>query len=147
MEQAAFIWEPARRTFTVSEFTGHLAGVLQEEFDDVWIVGEISGCKLSGAGHWYFTLKDEEAQLRCVCFRNTARFLRFKPQDGVQVLVRGRIDVYAPRGEYQLIAEVIEPQGHGALQLAFEQLKKASSGESVGAAGFREMREAQQSCW
>jgi exodeoxyribonuclease VII large subunit len=124
MEQAAFIWEPARRTFTVSEFTGHLAGVLQEEFDDVWIVGEISGCKLSGAGHWYFTLKDEEAQLRCVCFRNTARFLRFKPQDGVQVLVRGRIDVYAPRGEYQLIAEVIEPQGHGALQLAFEQLKK-----------------------
>ena len=131
MEQAAFSWEPARQTFTVSEFTGCLAGILQEEFGDVWIAGEISGCKLSSAGHWYFTLKDEEAQLRCVCFRNTARFLRYKPQDGVQVLVRGRIDVYAPRGEYQMIAEVIEPQGHGALQLAFEQLKKKLAGEGL----------------
>ncbi len=134
MEQATFIWEPERRTFTVSEFTGHLAGLLQEEFGNVWIAGEISGCKLSAAGHWYFTLKDEEAQLRCVSFRNTARFLRFKPRDGVQVLVRGRIDVYAPRGEYQLIAEVIEPQGHGALQLAFEQLKKKLSAEGMFAA-------------
>lgn len=131
MEQAAFIWEAARRTLTVSEFTGSLAGLLQEEFGDVWIAGEISGCKLSSAGHWYFTLKDEEAQLRCVCFRNTARFLRFKPQDGVQVLARGRIDVYAPRGEYQLIAEVIEPQGHGALQFAFEQLKKKLAAEGL----------------
>jgi exodeoxyribonuclease VII large subunit len=131
MEQAAFIWEPARQTYTVSEFTAQLAGILQEEFGDVWIAGEISGCKLSGAGHWYFTLKDEEAQLRSVCFRNTARYLRFKPQDGIHVLVRGRIDVYAPRGEYQLIADVIEPQGHGALQFAFEQLKRKLAAEGL----------------
>ena len=131
MEQGAFSWEPERQTFTVSEFTTYLGGILQGEFGDVWISGEISGCKLSAAGHWYFTLKDEEAQLRCVSFRNTVRFLRFKPQDGVQVLVRGRIDVYAPRGEYQLIAEVIEPQGHGALQLAFEQLKKKLAADGV----------------
>jgi exodeoxyribonuclease VII large subunit len=131
MEQAAFNWGPARQTYSVSEFTAHLAGILQEEFGDVWIAGEISGCKLSGAGHWYFTLKDEEAQLRCVCFRNTARYLRFKPQDGIHVLVRGRIDIYAPRGEYQLIAEVIEPQGRGALQFAFEQLKKNLAAEGL----------------
>ncbi len=131
MEQAAFLFEPARRTYTVSEFTAQLAGLLQEEFGEIWIAGELSGCKLSAAGHWYFTLKDEEAQLRSVCFRNTARYLRFKPQDGIHVLVRGRIDVYAPRGEYQLIAEVIEPQGHGALQFAFEQLKRKLAAEGL----------------
>jgi exodeoxyribonuclease VII large subunit len=135
MEQVAFVWGPPRQTYTVSEFTTHLAGILQEEFGDVWIAGEISGCKLSGAGHWYFTLKDEEAQLRSVCFRNTARYLRFKPQDGIHVLVRGRIDVYAPRGEYQLIADVIEPQGHGALQFAFEQLKRKLAAEGLFDAG------------
>jgi exodeoxyribonuclease VII large subunit len=135
MEQAAFSWEPERQIYSVGEFTGELAALLAGEFGDVWISGELSGCKLSSAGHWYFTLKDDEAQLRCACFRNTARFLKFKPQDGVEVLVRGRIDVYAPRGEYQLIAETIQPQGHGALQLAFEQLKKKLAAEGLFDAG------------
>jgi exodeoxyribonuclease VII large subunit len=131
MEQAAFQWEPQRRAFTVSEFTDAFRALVDEEFADVWIGGEISGCKLAASGHYYFTLKDEEAQLRCVCFRGTARMLRFKPQDGVAVLARGRIDVYAGRGEYQLIVEVLEPQGHGALQFAFEQLKKKLAMEGL----------------
>jgi exodeoxyribonuclease VII large subunit len=124
VEQIALSFEPARRLFTVSEFTAVLQGLLGREFDDVWIVGEISGSKQAPSGHYYFTLKDEEAQLKCVCFRSAARFLRFKPKDGVSVLARGRLDVYAGRGEYQLIVEMLEPRGHGALQFAFEQLKK-----------------------
>lgn len=131
MEQAAFQWEPQRRTFTVTEFTDVLRAVLDEEFGDVWIAGEISGCKQPSSGHYYFTLKDDQAQLRCVCFRGTARMLRFKPQDGIAVLARGRIDVYAGRGEYQLIVEVLQPQGHGALQFAFEQLKKKLAMEGL----------------
>src|SRR5262249_24065689 len=87
--------------------------------------------KQAPSGHYYFTLKDEEAQLKCVCFRSSARYLRFKPQDGIAVLARGRMDVYAGRGEYQLIVEALEPQGHGALQFAFEQLKKKLAMEGL----------------
>ena len=124
MEQIALSFEPARRLFTVSEFTGILRNMLDREFGDLWIAGEVSGCKQAPSGHYYFTLKDEEAQLKCVCFRSSARYLRFKPQDGISVLARGRLDIYAGRGEYQLVVEALEPQGHGALQFAFEQLKK-----------------------
>jgi exodeoxyribonuclease VII large subunit len=124
VEQIALSFEPVRRLFTVSEFTELLRRTLDREFADLWIAGELSGCKQAPSGHYYFTLKDEEAQLKCVCFRSAARYLRFKPQDGVSVLARGRIDVYAGRGEYQLVVEALEPRGYGALQLAFEQLKK-----------------------
>lgn len=109
---------------TVSELNASIRGVLDQEFSDVWVSGEISGVKLATSGHYYFTLKDAGAQLKCVCFRSTARFLKFKPQDGAAVLARGRIDVYEARGEYQLQVETLELQGHGALQFAFEQLKK-----------------------
>jgi exodeoxyribonuclease VII large subunit len=124
VEQIALSFEPARRLFTVSEFTEILRHMLDREFGDLWIAGEVSGCKQAPSGHYYFTLKDEEAQLKCVCFRSSARYLRFKPQDGISVLARGRMDIYAGRGEYQLVVEALEPQGHGALQFAFEQLKK-----------------------
>ncbi|MCS6952306.1 MAG: exodeoxyribonuclease VII large subunit [Bryobacteraceae bacterium] len=100
----------------------------------MWVAGEISGVRLANSGHYYFTLKDQEAQIRCVCYRLAARYLRFKPQDGVAVLARGRLDVYAPRGEYQLIVETLEPQGLGALQLAFEQLKNKLAAEGLFAA-------------
>ena len=116
---------------TVSELNASIRGVLDQEFSDVWVSGEISGVKLATSGHYYFTLKDAGAQLKCVCFRSTARFLKFKPQDGVAVLARGRIDVYEARGEYQLQVEALELQGHGALQFAFEQLKKKLAAEGL----------------
>jgi exodeoxyribonuclease VII large subunit len=131
MEQFAFTFEPARRVFSVSEINAEIRGLLEREFQDVFVVGEISGVRLAGSGHYYFTLKERDAQLRCVCFRSTARYLKFKPQDGIAVVARGRIDVYEVRGEYQLLVEHLEPQGHGALQLAFEQLKKKLAGEGL----------------
>jgi exodeoxyribonuclease VII large subunit len=126
MEQIALMWEPVRRLLTVSELNSQIRTILDKQFNDVWVAGEISGVKLAASGHYYFTLKDDSAQLRCVCFRTAARLLKFKPQDGIAVLARGRLDVYEARGEYQLLVETIEPQGHGALQLAFDQLKKSS---------------------
>ncbi|MFB3776069.1 MAG: exodeoxyribonuclease VII large subunit [Bryobacteraceae bacterium] len=122
---------PERRVFKVAELNAEIRALLDSRFQDIWVAGEISGVKLAASGHYYFTLKDEQAQLRCVCFRASARYLRFKPQDGIAVLARGRIDVYEPRGEYQLLVEAIEPQGFGALQLAFEQLKKRLAGEGL----------------
>jgi exodeoxyribonuclease VII large subunit len=131
MEQISINWEPQRRMFTVGELTRAIRGLLGAEFGDIWVAGEVSGVKHAASGHYYFTLKDEEAQLRCACFRAVARFLRFKPQDGVAVLARGRVDVYEVRGEYQLLVEALEPQGYGALQFAFEQLKKKLTAEGL----------------
>jgi exodeoxyribonuclease VII large subunit len=135
MEQIAFRFEPDRRVFSVSELNAAIRGLLEREFTDVWVTGEISGVRLAASGHYYFTLKEQDAQLRCVCFRQTARYLKFKPQDGVAVIARGRIDVYEVRGEYQLLVETLEPQGLGALQFAFEQLKKKLAGEGLFDAG------------
>src|SRR5580698_407035 len=131
MEQLALTWGPVRKTFTVAELNARIRGLLDDEFDDIWVAGEISGSKTATSGHCYFTLKDQDAQLRCVCFRQSLRYLKFKPQDGMAVLARGHIDVYETRGEYQLLVEAIEPQGHGALQFAFEQLKKKLAGEGL----------------
>lgn len=131
MEQMDLNWTPERRVMTVSQLTGIVRELLGEAFGDVWVAGEISGVKLAVSGHYYFSLKDRNAQLRAVAFRNAARTFRFKPQDGMAVVARGRIDVYEARGEYQLIVEAIEPQGVGALQLAFEQLKKKLAGEGL----------------
>ena len=131
MEQYALPLLPQRRVYTVSELNAAIRGVLDEEFPDVWVAGEISGTKLATSGHYYFTLKERDSQLRCVCFRSTHRYLKFKPQDGVAVVARGRIDVFEARGEYQLLVEFLEPQGHGALQFAFEQLKKKLAAEGL----------------
>jgi exodeoxyribonuclease VII large subunit len=124
VEQIVISWEPVRNSYTVAELSAKIRGMLEDEFNDVWVAGEISGCRMAASGHCYFTLKDHEAQLRCVCFRNSLRYIKFKPQDGMSILARGHIDVYEARGEYQLLVEAIEPQGRGALQFAFEQLKK-----------------------
>ena len=131
MEQFALQFLPERRVYTVSELNAAIRGILDREFPDVWVAGEISGTKLATSGHYYFTLKERDAQLRCVCFRSTHRYLKFKPQDGVAVVARGRIDVFEARGEYQLLVEFLEPQGHGALQFAFEQLKKKLAAEGL----------------
>ena len=131
MEQYALPLLPQRRVYTVSELNAAIRGVLDQEFPDVWVAGEISGTKLATSGHYYFTLKERDSQVRCVCFRSTHRYLKFKPQDGVAVVARGRIDVFEARGEYQLLVEFLEPQGHGALQFAFEQLKKKLAAEGL----------------
>jgi exodeoxyribonuclease VII large subunit len=131
MEQLALAWEPRRRTFTVAELNAQIHGLLEREFDDIWVAGEVSGCRVAASGHCYFTLKDKDAQLRCVCFRASLRYLRFKPKDGMAILARGRVDVFEARGEYQLLVELIEPQGHGALQFAFEQLKQKLAAEGL----------------
>jgi exodeoxyribonuclease VII large subunit len=131
VDQLALDWEPRRKQFTVSELTARLNDLFARDFADIWVAGEISGAKQSPAGHWYFTLKDESAQLQCACFKMTALRLRVKPQDGLAVLARGRLEVYAQRGQHQLIVEAIELQGLGALQLAFEQLKKKLAAEGL----------------
>src|SRR5579871_5888595 len=131
MEQLALTWGPLRKTYTVGELNASIRALLDAEFQDIWVAGEISGARTATSGHCYFTLKDHEAQLRCVVFRGSLRYLKFKPQDGIAVLARGRIDLYEARGEYQLLVEALEPQGHGALQFAFEQLKKKLAAEGL----------------
>src|SRR4029077_1724467 len=131
MEQYALQFAPQRRVYTVTELNSAIRAILDQEFRDIWIAGEISGTKLAASGHYYFTLKERDAQLRCVCFRSTHRYLKLKPRDGIAVVARGRIDVFEARGEYQLLVEFLEPQGHGALQFAFEQLKKKLAAEGL----------------
>jgi exodeoxyribonuclease VII large subunit len=133
LEQFALEFDlvPQRRILTVSELNAAIRELLDQEFADVWVSGEISGLKLAASGHYYFTLKEREATLKCVAFRSSHRYWKFRPQDGLAVLARGRIDVYEARGEYQLLVEVLEPQGLGALQLAFEQLRKKLAAEGL----------------
>src|ERR1700747_464974 len=115
---------PQRRVWKVSELTQQICDLLEGNFPDVWVEGEVSNFRPAQSGHLYFTLKDARSQIRCVCFRDQARMLKFRPEDGLHVKVRGSIGVYEPRGEYQVYVSHIEPVGAGALQLAFEQLKK-----------------------
>ena len=120
-----------RRIHTVSELTGRIRMLLEEEFFEVWVEGELSNCKVWNTGHMYFTLKDANAQIKGVMFRSSLLRLRFKPQDGLRVVARGRVSVYDPKGEYQLICEHFEPEGLGARQLAFDQLKQRLSKEGL----------------
>jgi exodeoxyribonuclease VII large subunit len=116
---------------TVSELTERIQGVLETEFVDVWVEGEISNLKIATSGHWYFSLKDEQAQVRAVAWKTDARLIRFRPQDGMKVLARGQLRVYPPRGEYQISVQVLEPLGKGSLQQAFEELKEKLEGEGL----------------
>src|SRR5512143_2338557 len=108
---------------TVTQLTSQIKTLLEANFPDIWVEGETSNLSIPQSGHAYFTLKDEQSQIRSVLFRSAQRFLKFTLQHGMQVICRGRVSVYEPRGEYQLIVDYIEPKGIGALQLAFEQLK------------------------
>ncbi len=120
-----------RKIYSVSELSNEIRDMLERRFIDVWVEGELSNCKTSTAGHLYFTLKDDRAQLSAVCFRNSARLLRFRPENGKLFRARGRVSTYEGRGEYQLIVEVLEPAGLGALQLAFQQLKEKLEKEGL----------------
>jgi exodeoxyribonuclease VII large subunit len=121
----------ARRVWPVRDLVAEVCEQVEAKFADIWVEGEISNCRPAPSGHLYFTLKDAEAQLPVVLFRRQALLLRFKPEDGLHVLVRGRVSVYAQRGQLQLVGEAIEPVGAGSLQLAFEQLKERLKTEGL----------------
>lgn len=120
-----------RRILTVSELTGLVRNTIESNFSDVWLEGEISNLRAPGSGHLYCTLKDDACQIRAVLFRSTAVRLRFALEDGLHIVGRGRVSVYEPRGEYQIVLEYVEPKGLGALQLAFEQLKDRLAAEGL----------------
>jgi len=124
-----------RRVWIVRELVAAVRTNVEREYSDIWVEGEISNFRAHDSGHLYFTLKDEASQLRAVMFRSQARLLRFRPEDGMQVVLRGRVTVYEGRGELQLSAEYLEPKGAGALQVAFEQLKAKLEAEGLFDAG------------
>lgn len=120
-----------RRILTIAELTRDIKSLVEDNFPSVWLRGEISNFKAYGSGHHYFTLKDSESQLSAVMFRGFNRHLKFLPEDGLSVVVHGRLTVYEVRGNYQILVDYMEPDGVGALQMAFEQLKKKLSGEGL----------------
>jgi exodeoxyribonuclease VII large subunit len=125
---------PERRVWTVRGLVAAVRTLVEREYSDAWVEGEISNFRAPDSGHLYFTLKDGNAQIRVVMFRSAARLLRFRPGDGMQVVVRGRVTIYEDRGELQIAAEYIEPKGAGGLQVAFEQLKAKLEAEGLFAA-------------
>ncbi len=122
---------PDRRVWKVRDLVAAVRTHIEREYSDAWVEGEISNFRAPDSGHLYFTLKDGNAQIRVVMFRSAARLLRFRPADGLQVVVRGRITIYEDRGELQIAAEYLEPKGAGSLQLAFEQLKAKLEAEGL----------------
>jgi len=122
---------PERHIWSVRALVAAVRGLVERQYSDCWVEGEISNLRIPDSGHLYFTLKEESAQIRVVMFRSSARLLRFRPENGLHVTVRGRITVYEERGELQISAEFMEPQGAGALQLAFEQLKARLQAEGL----------------
>ena len=120
-----------RRIWPVRELVTHVRELVEQKYGDVWVEGEISNFRPAPSGHLYFTLKDADAQLPIVLFRRQAILLRFRPEDGLHVLVRGRVSVYEQRGQMQVVAETMEPVGAGSLQLAFEQLKARLKAEGL----------------
>src|ERR1700704_3067567 len=121
----------SRRILSVPGLAVKGRDLLEAEFFEVWVEGERSGCRLWNPGHLYFTLKDGASQIKAVIFRSALRYLKFKPADGLRVVARGRVSVYEPKGEYQIVCEHLEPHGLGALQVAFDQLKKRLQAEGL----------------
>ncbi len=119
------------KIYTIGELTKEIRNLIEEHFDFVWVEGEISNFSSPSSGHYYMVLKDEKARIRAVMFRLQARYLKFVPENGMKVIAQGRIGVYQPRGEYQIILDYLEPMGVGALALAFEQLKKKLAAQGI----------------
>ena len=131
-DQLGFSFRPAeRRVWSVRDLVVAVRTHVEREYGDVWVEGEISNFRSPGSGHLYFTLKDGNSQLSAVMFRSQARLLRFRPEDGMQVVARGRVTIYEERGNLQIAAEYLEPKGAGALQVAFEQLKAKLQAEGL----------------
>ncbi len=123
--------KPNKHIYTVSEITGVIKGLLEDNVGEIWLEGEISNFKAASSGHFYFSLKDQNSIILAAMFANANKGLKFKLEDGLKVICFGKIDVYGPRGQYQIIVERIEPKGVGAQQLAFEQLKKKLAQEGL----------------
>jgi exodeoxyribonuclease VII large subunit len=119
------------KIYSVTDLTKEIQDLIEDRFDFVWVEGEISNFSSPASGHYYMVLKDEKAQIRAVMFRLQARYLKFLPENGMKVIVQGKIGIYAPRGEYQIILDYLEPMGVGALALAFEQLKKKLAAQGL----------------
>ena len=119
------------KIYMVSDLTTEVRALLEDSFSGIWVEGELSNFRHPSSGHMYFTLKDQESQIRVVMFRVANRQLKFQPRDGLAMLVYGALSVYEPRGEYQIVVEYMEPRGVGALQLAFEQLKERLQAEGL----------------
>ena len=131
-DQLGFSFRPLeRRIWTVRDLVSTVRTHVEREYGDVWVEGEISNFRAHDSGHLYFTLKDQNAQIRAVMFRSSARLLRFRPENGMQIVLRGRVTIYEDRGELQISAEYLEPKGAGALQVAFEQLKAKLEAEGL----------------
>lgn len=120
-----------QQVLTVSQLTEQIKLVLEDEFHDIHVVGEVSNVKIYPSGHWYFSLKDKESVLPCVCFKNSNQSIKFRLEDGLMVVAQGALNVYPPRGAYQMIVESLKPVGIGDWQLAFEQLKTKLDGEGL----------------
>ena len=131
MSQLQFNLMPERRVYSVTELTGRIRDLFTRNFTNILVEGEISNCHEAQSGHVYFVLKDKTSQLRAVCFKTQVRAMKFRPENGLHVTVRGSISVYEARGDYQIYVESIEPVGLGALQLAFDQLKKRLEAEGL----------------
>ena len=127
-------WLDRPNVLTISDLTTQIRDRLEEDFNDVWVVGELSSFRAPSSGHIYFTLKDEESQIKAVMFRSYSGLLRFRPEDGLEVIIRGRVSIYPARGDLQLYVTIMEPRGVGAQQLALEQLKAALAAEGLFAA-------------
>ncbi len=125
------------RIFTVSSLNAEVRLLLENEMGIVWLVGELSNLSMPVSGHWYFTLKDSRAQVKCAMFRGNNRRVTFKPANGTQVLVKARLSLYEPRGDYQLIIESMQPEGDGRLQQQFEQLKMNLAAEGLFAQSLK----------
>lgn len=131
MDKEALVESQGPQVYTVSRLTAEIRGLLENRFPFLWVEGELSNVRTPASGHCYMVLKDEAAQMRAVMFRPRVRVLRFRPENGMKVVVQGRLGVYEPRGEYQLVLDYLEPLGVGALALAFEQLKKKLAAEGL----------------
>src|SRR5436853_5560142 len=131
-DQLGFSFKPPdRRIWSVRDLVAAVRTHIEREYTDTWVEGEISNFRAHDSGHLYFTLKDSNAQIKAVMFRSQARLLRFRPENGMQVVGRGRVTIYEDRGELQISAEYLEPKGAGALQVAFEQLKAKQEAEGL----------------
>jgi len=128
---ASSLWPTRPLVLSVTDLASRIQDTLEADFDEVWVAGEISSLRTPSSGHLYFTLKDERSQLRAVMFRGYAGLLRFRPEDGLEVVIHGRVSIYAARGDLQLYATMMEPRGLGAQQLALEQLKAALAAEGL----------------
>ncbi|WP_299016353.1 exodeoxyribonuclease VII large subunit [uncultured Photobacterium sp.] len=134
------------RIYTVSSLNAQVRLILENEMGVVWLVGELSNLSMPVSGHWYFTLKDSRAQVKCAMFRGNNRRVTFKPSNGTQVLVKARLSLYEPRGDYQLIIESMQPEGDGRLQQQFEQLKMSLAAEGLFAQSLKKPLPEQPNC-